>query len=68
MRHPPRGRGGRARLLVAALGILSACGNPDARGASSSADGAIRVVDAAGAEVSLPAPAHRIVSLVPSAT
>jgi iron complex transport system substrate-binding protein len=68
MRHPPSGRGIRARLLLAALVIASACGGPDARGASASADAAIQVVDASGAEVSLSAPAHRIVSLVPSAT
>jgi iron complex transport system substrate-binding protein len=69
MRHPPRGRGVRgAPLLLTALAIASACGNPDARGGHASADGGIRVVDASGAEVGLPAPARRIVSLVPSAT
>lgn len=69
MRHPPGGRAVRARLLLAALAVVSsACGNPDAQGSSASEEGAIRVVDASGAEVSLPAPARRIVSLVPSAT
>jgi len=68
MRQRPRGRGVRARFLLASLAVASACGNPDAQGAPSSDGGAIRVVDASGAEVTLLAPARRIVSLVPSAT
>lgn len=67
MRLLPSGHGSRARLLVAALGIAAACGDPRGQGAPPSTD-AIRVVDASGAEVSLSAPAQRIVSLVPSAT
>jgi iron complex transport system substrate-binding protein len=66
-RHPPRGRGKRARLLLAILGFVAAC-SPPGEAADRAGDDAVRVVDASGAEVALAAPARRIVSLVPSAT
>lgn len=74
-----RGLGSRpaAALRVALLALpWWACGDAPPRssepGASVAADGSdagsIRLVDAAGATVTLPAPARRVVSLVPSAT
>lgn len=83
-RGPPSGRPCRAaallvpallqRLLSVALPgtvlfLASACAeDPPAPGAGTSASDSIRVTDAAGRIVALPAPARRIVSLVPSAT
>jgi iron complex transport system substrate-binding protein len=58
-----------AALVAAALLALSACGEPAPRGeAGAGAEGAVSVVDDAGRTVTLPRPARRIVTLIPSAT
>lgn len=68
----PRRRAGQAILPL--LAALAACGSDspgDARAESapSASDGApVAVTDAAGRRVTLPAPARRVVSLVPSVT
>ena len=63
-RPPPR-----AHTLMLLLGLAAVGCGPDADpDRSGAADAAIRVVDAAGREHLLEAPAARIVSLVPSAT
>jgi iron complex transport system substrate-binding protein len=55
--------------VAAALLALSACGESAPRGESGAgADGAVSVVDDAGRTVTLPRPARRIVTLIPSAT
>jgi len=74
-RRPPLPGGGRGRVtifLLAAAALATACA-PDAPGASgaddaATSDGAIQVTDDSSTELLLPAPARRIVSLVPSAT
>ncbi len=58
-----------AALVAAALLALSACGESAPRGDSAAgADSAVSVVDDAGRTVTLPRPARRIVTLIPSAT
>jgi len=60
---------GAAALVAAALLALSACGESAPRGESGAgAEGAVSVVDDAGRTVTLPHPARRIVTLIPSAT
>jgi iron complex transport system substrate-binding protein len=55
--------------VAAALLALSACGEPAPRGESGAGvEGAVSVVDDAGRTVTLPRPARRIVTLIPSAT
>lgn len=62
-----------ARLSAAASFVLLACAcapadSPDRAGGAGPTTGAIRLLDATGGELVLPAPARRVVSLVPSAT
>jgi iron complex transport system substrate-binding protein len=59
----PLRRTGLAKLLVfLSLGMAVACGRPSA------APGAIQLVDDAGDTLRLPAPARRVVSLIPATT
>jgi iron complex transport system substrate-binding protein len=57
----------RIAALAAVLALAGGCGRADVR-ADASAEGAITLTDDAGRTVTLPRPARRIVSLVPSAT
>jgi len=56
-------------VTLPVFAFLLACGPPpqSSEGADGAAD-SLRIVDASGARVSLPGPARRVVSLVPSAT
>lgn len=69
---PGRGAGRAALLLLA--GMAAACGAPDTGdagatgGSTPDTTGAVVVTDATGRRIRLPAPADRVVSLVPSAT
>jgi iron complex transport system substrate-binding protein len=56
----------RLAALAAVLALAGGCGRADAR-ADAEAEGAITLTDDAGRTVTLPRPARRIVSLVPSA-
>jgi iron complex transport system substrate-binding protein len=56
----------RRAALAAALALLGACGGADARAGAPSA-AAITLTDDAGHTVTLPRPARRVVSLIPSA-
>jgi iron complex transport system substrate-binding protein len=57
----------RIAALAAVLALAGGCGRADVR-ADAAAEGAITLTDDAGRTVTLPRPARRIVSLVPSAT
>lgn len=55
-------------MTPAVLAVVAAACGPEAPPSADTSGVEIRVTDANGAEVTLPGPAHRIVSLVPSAT